>query len=285
MLDQLGEVLQQTWQKEAEHWGGREHSQWPAPDSLMDLMLYYRVRRDWKKYDQLTDKYWQAFEDVQSTAIHDVSNADRTERLIELYERKFQGNSECGDWDYRQLIRALEKVGDTKRAACYLEKLLYSMDYFPKFDDLLNLKRWMLDPARWQRVKEELLCKPDRQACWLDKWESKDRAMFYVSEGMYGELWALMDKVGYLAARDFFTVLSENDAKRTVNMMERLLTHINPPTGDHMFYSHMAEDLAFLQKLDGGKATFQRVLSHWRQNYSRRRLLWENLALYGILRR
>lgn len=284
MLRQLGEMLQQAWQNEADKYKGEVHSQQRAPESLLNLMLYYRVRKDWDKYDQLTDKYWPIFEDVQSTALHDVRDADRPKRLIELYERKFQGNSERMDWDCRQLIGALEKVGDTKRAADHLEKLLLSKDYFPDFEDLQTLKFWEDDPVRWQKVKHELLQKPDRHASWLNVWDSKDRARFYVLEEMYDELWRLMDKADYLAARDFFSVLSGNDAKRTVNMMERLLTHVNPPTGDHAFYSHMADDLSLLQKLDEGKAEFQRVLGHWRRNHSRRRLLWEKLASYGILR-
>ncbi len=285
MLDRLGECLQEDLQQYLAQYETKDSISDQYPEALMNMMLYYRVRGYWEKYDLLVDRYWKIFKSVRSTAIDDARNADRTVRLIELYERRFQDCADCSDWDYRQFIAALEKTGNTKQAAYYLGKLLESYNYFPDFKDLQKLKSWVEDPKEWAQYRKIFLSKPDRQCYLLDKWASRERAHFYVLEDMYDELWALVEKADYVSVRDFFTVLAKNDTTRAIELIERLLSNVRAPTGNHQYYRQMADDLVYLQKVNGGRPAAQRVLKLWRSEFSRRRLLWEALQVHGISRK
>lgn len=287
MLNQLETRLLQNWENDRRQWDEGSETKASAPSSLSDLMLFYKELGKWDKYDDLTDRYESVFDDILSDAISDARRAGRTERLIELHERAFKKDqNQNRDHDYLEMAESLEKVGNTASAAQYMKKYLLLQEHFPAFEKIQKLKLWSEDLQEWEQIKQKLLEKPDGpQSFWLGTWSAKDRAQFFIMEAMYEELWALAVKAKYMEIREFFSALAQNNTDRTIDLMVKLLTNTEAPTGDHAFYKAMVQDFLFLKELDDGNGATQNVLQEWRTNFSRRRLLWDNLSVHGIFRK
>ncbi len=184
---------------------------------------------------------------------------DRNNRaLLEKYSRK--------------LIELYERTGNTIK---YIEEIIYNLLNCTQADAELFRKLKKNDPnkAEWASLSEDIINKNKGNHCVY---------AFLSEEKRYDQMMDMLEKThNIFVMDDYAEILSENVPDRVIYFYENYLTEEMKRVSDRKHYRYLVGYLKKMCFCPDGKERAKGVAESWKQEYSRRSALLDELRKAG----